>query len=110
LVVLETEKDLLCVKQDLEILKQLIELDFRLRVCVSEDNAEEIDESENEVKVGDVILVTNLTGREMSLTTEDELEESGGLHVCVGFFLATRESKDKLLGARRMKVTLVVLI
>jgi hypothetical protein len=98
LVVLETEKDLLCVKQDLEILKQLIELDFRLRVCVSEDNAEEIDESENEVKVGDVILVTNLTGREMSLTTEDELEESGGLHVCVGFLPCNQRVEGQAFG------------
>jgi hydrogenase maturation factor HypE len=37
------------------------------------------------VKIGDIILATNIAGRGTNFKTEEDLEANGGLHVCVGF-------------------------
>jgi preprotein translocase subunit SecA len=79
LVICETEQDLLTVKRNLEILQNT---DFRIRIYASEDN---VKETENKVKIGDIILATNIAGRGTNFKTEKDLEEKGGLHVCVAF-------------------------
>ncbi|XP_068902504.1 uncharacterized protein [Tenebrio molitor] len=79
LVICETEQDLLTVKRNLEILQNT---DFRIRIYANEDN---VKETKNKVKIGDIILATNIAGRGTNFKTEKDLEEKGGLHVCVTF-------------------------
>ncbi|RZB41657.1 uncharacterized protein BDFB_010502, partial [Asbolus verrucosus] len=79
LVICETEQDLLTVEKNLQILQNV---DFRIRIFANEDNAKETDEK---VKIGDIILATNIAGRGTNFKTEEDLEANGGLHVCVGF-------------------------
>jgi preprotein translocase subunit SecA len=79
LVICETEQDLLTVKRNLEILQNT---DFRIRIYANEDN---VKETKNKVKIGDIILATNIAGRGTNFKTEKDLEEQGGLHVCVTF-------------------------
>jgi preprotein translocase subunit SecA len=39
-------------------------------------------ETREKVKIGDIILATNIAGRGTNFKTEEDLEANGGLHVC----------------------------
>ncbi|KAJ3651894.1 hypothetical protein Zmor_017898 [Zophobas morio] len=80
LVICETEHDLITVNENLQLLED--EDKFTIRKYANEDNAEE---TTKKVKIGDVILATNIAGRGTNFRTENSLEMNGGLHVCVGF-------------------------
>ncbi|EFA09123.1 uncharacterized protein LOC103314809 [Tribolium castaneum] len=79
LAIFETEEDLLSIRKNLELVQTG---DFRIRSFAHEENAQE---TEERVKVGDIILATNIAGRGTNFKTEESLEANGGLHVCVGF-------------------------
>jgi preprotein translocase subunit SecA len=79
LVICETEEDLLIIENDL---KTIQDDSFRVRLYANEGDAKETREK---VKIGDIILATNIAGRGTNFKTEKDLEANGGLHVCVGF-------------------------
>ncbi|KAJ3660162.1 hypothetical protein Zmor_004630 [Zophobas morio] len=79
LVVCESEEDLMAVEQNLQLLK---DDEFRVRFYYREEHA---DETTEKVKVGDVILATNIAGRGTNFKTDKVVEGNGGLHVIVGF-------------------------
>jgi preprotein translocase subunit SecA/tetratricopeptide (TPR) repeat protein len=79
LVICETEEDLLIIENDLKIIQ---DDSFRVRLYANEGDAKETREK---VKIGDIILATNIAGRGTNFKTEKDLEANGGLHVCVGF-------------------------
>ncbi|XP_044261297.1 protein translocase subunit SecA-like isoform X2 [Tribolium madens] len=79
LAIFETEEDLLSIKKNLELIQNG---DFRIRNFAHEENARE---TEERVKVGDIILATNIAGRGTNFKTEESLEINGGLHIYVGF-------------------------
>jgi hypothetical protein len=79
LVICETEEDLLVIENDLKIIQ---DDSFRVRLYANEGDAKETREK---VKIGDIILATNIAGRGTNFRTEEDLEANGGLHVCVGF-------------------------
>jgi preprotein translocase subunit SecA len=79
LVICETEEDLLIIENNLKIIQ---DDSFRVRLYANEGDAKETREK---VKIGDIILATNIAGRGTNFKTEKDLEANGGLHVCVGF-------------------------
>ncbi|CAH1383812.1 unnamed protein product, partial [Tenebrio molitor] len=92
LVICETEQDLLTVKENLKMKQNT---DFRIRIYANEDN---VKETKNNVKIGDIILATNIAGRGTNFKTEKDLEEKGGLHVCVTFLPCNLRVENQAFG------------
>ncbi|KAJ3645482.1 hypothetical protein Zmor_023132 [Zophobas morio] len=92
LAIFETEQDLLTIEENLNLLQCK---DFRVRIYSNEDDAEETGEK---VKVGDIILATNIAGRGTNFRTEGSLEETGGLHVLVAFLPCNKRVEDQAFG------------
>ncbi|KAJ3651316.1 hypothetical protein Zmor_017366 [Zophobas morio] len=88
LVICETEKDLLSLNQQLTTIQ-------KTRVYANEDNAKEPEEP---VKIGDIILATNIAGRGTNFRTQEDLELKGGLHVCVGFLPCNLRVEEQAFG------------
>lgn len=92
LTIFETEKDLLDVKKNLEIIQSN---DFKIRIFSNEDN---VSETKHTIQIGDIILATNLAGRGTNFKTNKQLEKNGGLHVFIGFLPCNIRVEEQAFG------------
>jgi preprotein translocase subunit SecA len=51
-----------------------------------------------ELKPGDIVIATNISGRGTDFKTSPELEKNGGLHVIIGFLPCNQRVEDQALG------------
>ncbi|XP_055523905.1 uncharacterized protein LOC129717778 [Wyeomyia smithii] len=93
LIICETIKDAKTVR---EVLRNLsTEQTFDIRTFFDEDNAHI---TEQEIEPGVVVIATNIAGRGTDFRTTPELEQNGGLHVCVAFLPANKRVEDQAFG------------
>ncbi|RZC39999.1 SecA DEAD domain containing protein, partial [Asbolus verrucosus] len=93
LIICETEIDLNNIEYTLNQLTRFSE--FNMRKYANENHVEE---TQKEVKPRDIILATNIAGRGTDFKTSNELEENGGLHVCVTFLPCNQRVEDQAFG------------
>ncbi|MDN3030001.1 MAG: hypothetical protein QMO91_01325 [Candidatus Tisiphia sp.] len=91
LIICETIKD---VKTIQEALKRQNK-DIIIKTFFDEENAHITEEA---IKPGEVVIATNIAGRGTDLQTTYELEQNGGLHVCVAFLPCNKRVEDQAFG------------
>lgn len=87
----ETIKDAKAIEKVL----QNSESNIVIKTVFNEDNAHITEET---VNPGDVVIATNIAGRGTDFKTSDELENNGGLHVCVAFLPCNKRVEDQAFG------------
>jgi preprotein translocase subunit SecA len=93
LIICKTIADLLQLEEQFQLAKDLTwDCKIQLKKFQDEDMA---DVTQETVVPGDVILATNIAGRGADFKTSAELEEKGGLHVCVGFCPDNERVRDQ---------------
>ncbi|XP_053695325.1 uncharacterized protein LOC128742863 [Sabethes cyaneus] len=94
LIICETIKDAKSVREEL---RELLASGgkFAIRTFFDEENARI---TEKEIHPGEVVIATNIAGRGTDFRTSPELEQNGGLHVCVAFLPANKRVEDQAFG------------
>ncbi|UCM86432.1 MAG: hypothetical protein LF885_07150 (plasmid) [Rickettsia endosymbiont of Culicoides impunctatus] len=96
LVICETIQDVKIIKQSLELLKSLSKDTINtIKTYVNEDDAKI---TKDKVNCKDVIIATNIAGRGTDLETSEEMNQYGGLHVCVSFLPSNQRVEDQAFG------------
>ena len=67
----------------------------KIRVYLEDDQS---NVTKAKMNIGDILIATNLAGRGTDLGTEADLENNGGLHVCVTFMPSNQRVEDQALG------------
>ncbi|AFC70032.1 preprotein translocase subunit SecA [Rickettsia amblyommatis] len=91
LIICETIKDAKTIQEILKSKNQ----DIIIRTFFDEENAHITKE---EIKPGEVVIATNIAGRGTDFKTSVELENNGGLHVCVAFLPCNKRVEDQAFG------------
>ncbi len=96
LIVCETIKDTVAVKEKLEILINNGKANnVELRSFANEDDASV---TKKTLEPGNIVLSTNIAGRGTDFKTSKQVEEAGGLYVCVGFLPCNKRVEDQAFG------------
>ena len=96
LVICETIEDVKIIKQSLELFKSLSKDAINIiKTYVNEDDATI---TKDKVNCRDVIIATNIAGRGTDLETVAELNQYGGLHVCISFLPSNQRVEDQAFG------------
>lgn len=96
LVICETIQDVKIIKQSLELFKSLDKNAINtIKTYVDEDDAKI---TKDRVSSRDVIIATNIAGRGTDLETVEELNQYGGLHVCITFLPSNQRVEDQAFG------------
>lgn len=102
LVICETIEAVKLIKQKLELFNNLEDLtgtngtQFIKTISAYIDDDAKVTSSKLEPR--QVIIATNIAGRGTDLETSIELEENGGLHVCVTFLPCNKRVEDQAFG------------
>jgi hypothetical protein len=91
LIICETIKDAKTIQ---EVLKRKNE-DIIIKTFFDEENAHI---TEAEIKPGEVVIATNIAGRGTDFKTSAELENNGGLQVCVAFLPCNKRVEEQAFG------------
>ncbi len=91
LIICETIKDAKTIQEVLKSKNQ----DIIIRIFFDEENAHI---TEKEIKPAEVVIATNIAGRGTDFKTSGELENNGGLHVCIAFLPCNKRVEDQAFG------------
>ncbi|WP_341760877.1 DnaJ domain-containing protein [Candidatus Tisiphia endosymbiont of Thecophora atra] len=93
LIICETIEDLKNIEKALKVLQKLTKTIFSIKPY-----GDDSDIIPKELKAGTIIVATNIAGRGTDFQTTKELEENGGLHVCVVFLPCNQRVEDQAFG------------
>ncbi|MDR3291723.1 MAG: hypothetical protein LBT10_06205, partial [Methanobrevibacter sp.] len=91
LIICETIKDAKIIQEALKRKNK----DIIIKTFFDEENSHVTEEA---IKLGEVVIATNIAGRGTDLQTTHELEQNGGLHVCVAFLPCNKRVEDQAFG------------
>ena len=90
------------IKDTLEVQDRLVKLigahmasGVRLRLYQDEDGAQE---TRKPLESGDIVISTNIAGRGTDFKTSPQVEQAGGVYVCVGFLPYNKRVEDQAFG------------
>jgi len=95
LIICETIADLKIIEKELKFLQGQTKVKVVIKTYENEDNNTITSE---QVEPGDIIVATNIAGRGTDFKTSQELEDNGGLHVCVTFLPCNERVEDQAFG------------
>lgn len=103
LVICETIEAVRIIKKGLELFNSLekttvsgILKNYIKKITIYTDDDSQV--TENKIGPGEIIIATNIAGRGTDLQTTPELEENGGLHVCVTFLPFNQRVEEQAFG------------
>lgn len=95
LVICATIKDVKIIKTSLELYNSLETIIHKISIYTDE---EESSIAADQITPGDIIIATNIAGRGTDINTSYELQQNGGLHVCVTFLPCNQRVEDQAFG------------
>lgn len=95
LVICATIKEVKIIKTSLELYNSLEPIIRKISLYTDE---EESSITKAPIMPGDIIIATNIAGRGTDINTSYELQQNGGLHVCVTFLPCNQRVEDQAFG------------
>jgi len=95
LIICQTIQDVDDIVANLENIKHAEKLNIKVKSYRDES---QVAVTKEHLNSGDIVVATNISGRGTDFKISNEIEDNGGLHVCIGFLPCNKRVEDQAFG------------